>query len=168
LEVRLVKEVVPFGIRHRLSDRGAGVLDDDAHVGHRLDHQALTPQPHLTAARDLALDARGQALYFSRAPIPVARDHGGQVWWREAQQRPTELLQRAGPLRHIGIYGYRARFLREFPKLSQAPLEVAEALEQLRAMWHGHKIVVHVSPLSPGPGIDTPQDLERVRKMFAH
>lgn len=116
----------------------------------------------------VVLDARGQALYFSRAPIPVARDHGGQVWWREAQQRPTELLQRAGPLRHIGIYGYRARFLREFPKLPQAPLEVAEALEQLRAMWHGHKIVVHVSPLSPGPGIDTPQDLERVRKMFAH
>ena len=115
----------------------------------------------------VVLDARGQALYFSRAPIPVARDHAGVAWWRGAPRQTPELLQRAGPLRHIGIYGYRVGFLREFPKLSQAPLEVAEALEQLRAMWHGHRIVVHVSPVSPGPGIDTPQDLERVRQMFA-
>lgn len=116
----------------------------------------------------VVLDALGQALYFSRAPIPVARDHGRQAWWSLDQEQPPELLQRARPLRHIGIYGYRVRFLREFPKLSQAPLEVAEALEQLRAMWHGHKIAVHVSARSPGPGIDTPQDLERVRQMFSH
>lgn len=115
----------------------------------------------------VVLDARGQAMYFSRAPIPVARDHGKRAWWRDGPSGTPELLQRAGPLRHIGIYGYRVRFLRDFPKLSQAPLEVAEALEQLRAMWHGHKIAVHVSPQSPGPGVDTPQDLERVRQMFA-
>lgn len=115
----------------------------------------------------VVLDARGQALYFSRAPIPVARDHGGERWWQDASGPEQPLLQRARPLRHIGIYGYRAGFLRLFPQLAQAPLEVAEALEQLRAMWHGHKIVVHVSLQSPGPGIDTPQDLERVRRLFA-
>ena len=70
------------------------------------------------------------------------------------------------PLRHVGIYGYRAGFLRSFPALSQAPIEVVEALEQLRALWHGHRIAVHVSEHAPGPGVDTLQDLERVRKLF--
>jgi len=88
-------------------------------------------------------------------------------WWKESATGQP-LLQRAAPLRHIGIYGYRAGFLRLFPQMAQAPLEVAEALEQLRAMWHGHRIAVHVSLQSPGPGIDTPQDLERVRRLFAH
>ena len=115
----------------------------------------------------VVLDARSQALYFSRAPIPVARDHGPVHWWKESATGQP-LLQCAAPLRHIGIYGYRAGFLRLFPQMAQAPLEVAEALEQLRAMWHGHRIAVHVSLQSPGPGIDTPQDLERVRRLFAH
>ena len=114
----------------------------------------------------VVLDARGQALYFSRAPIPVARDSGTGAWW-QGTSRP-EQLRRAAPLRHIGIYGYRVGFLRQFPHLAQAPLEVAEALEQLRAMWHGYRIVVHVTHQSPGPGIDTPQDLERVRRLFGH
>ncbi len=76
------------------------------------------------------------------------------------------LLQQAAPMRHIGIYGYRAGFLRLFPQLAPAPLERAEALEQLRALWHGHRIAVHVTDRDPGAGIDTPQDLERVRQMF--
>jgi 3-deoxy-manno-octulosonate cytidylyltransferase (CMP-KDO synthetase) len=70
------------------------------------------------------------------------------------------------PLRHIGIYGYRAGFLRAFPRLPPAPVEGCEALEQLRALWHGHRIAVHVTDLKPGPGVDTPQDLARVRKLF--
>ena len=102
----------------------------------------------------VTLDARGLALYFSRAPIP---------FWRD---QPTALPSPA-PLRHIGIYGYRVGFLRQFPQLSQAPHEITESLEQLRAMWHGHRIAVHVTAHAPGPGVDTPEDLERVRRLFS-
>ena len=101
----------------------------------------------------VVLDARGLALYFSRAPIPHGRDQPGT-------------LPSPAPLRHIGIYGYRVGFLRQFPSLPQAPIEITEALEQLRAMWHGHRIAVHVSQHAPGPGVDTPEDLERVRRLF--
>jgi 3-deoxy-manno-octulosonate cytidylyltransferase (CMP-KDO synthetase) len=75
-------------------------------------------------------------------------------------------LPTPAPLRHIGLYAYRVGFLRIFPSLTPAPLENLEALEQLRALWHGHKIAVHISPHSPGPGVDTPEDLERVRQLF--
>jgi 3-deoxy-manno-octulosonate cytidylyltransferase (CMP-KDO synthetase) len=70
-------------------------------------------------------------------------------------------------LRHIGIYGYRAGFLKQFPLLPQAPVEITEALEQMRAMWHGHQIAVHVTPQAPGPGVDTPEDLQRVRSLMS-
>jgi len=106
----------------------------------------------------VVLDRQGFALYFSRAPIP---------WWRDGAAQGVTRLPPVAPLRHIGIYGYRAGFLREFPTLAAAPIEDAEALEQLRALWHGHRIAVHVTQDAPGPGIDTPQDLERVRKLFA-
>jgi 3-deoxy-manno-octulosonate cytidylyltransferase (CMP-KDO synthetase) len=69
-------------------------------------------------------------------------------------------------LRHIGIYAYRVGFLRMFPQLAQAPIEVCESLEQLRAMWHGYRVAVHVTEHAPGPGVDTAQDLERVRALF--
>lgn len=114
----------------------------------------------------VVLDANGEALYFSRAPIPVARDFPDLCWWQDAVTQDSSLLRAAAPLRHIGIYGYRVGFLRLYPRLARAPLEVAEALEQLRAMWHGYRIAVHVSHENPGPGIDTPQDLERVRLLF--
>ena len=106
------------------------------------------------------LDAKGNALYFSRAPIP---------WWRDGSTggAPPGVLPSPRPLRHIGIYGYRAGFVREFPSLASAPIEATEALEQLRALWHGHRIAVHVSRAAPGPGIDTPEDLARVRAIFA-
>jgi len=107
----------------------------------------------------VVLDARNTALYFSRSAIPAARDHADQAWWQGASGLPPAL-------RHVGIYGYRAGFLRQFPALPQAPLEQLESLEQLRALWHGHRIAVHISAQAPGPGIDTPQDLERVRAMF--
>ncbi|UYG51494.1 3-deoxy-manno-octulosonate cytidylyltransferase [Comamonas endophytica] len=109
-------------------------------------------------------DAQGLAQYFSRAPIPFARDHAGQPWWND----PAALAGHAGfaPLRHVGIYSYRAGFLRQFPKLAPAPTEALEALEQLRALWHGHRIAVHVTHDAPGAGVDTPADLERVRALL--
>ncbi len=118
----------------------------------------------------LVLDASGCASYFSRAPIPWARDLRGSDWWNgaaaEAQPRVAALAGFA-PLRHIGIYSYRAGFLRAYPTLPQAPTEALEQLEQLRALWHGHRIAVHLSEDVPGPGVDTQEDLERVRSLFA-
>jgi 3-deoxy-manno-octulosonate cytidylyltransferase (CMP-KDO synthetase) len=99
----------------------------------------------------VVLNAKNHALYFSRSLIPFNRD---------------QHLASPQPLRHVGIYSYRASFLRLFPKLAQAPIEVSESLEQLRALWHGHKIAVHVSSHAPGPGVDTPEDLERVRLLW--
>jgi 3-deoxy-manno-octulosonate cytidylyltransferase (CMP-KDO synthetase) len=103
----------------------------------------------------VVLDARNTALYFSRAPI---------AWWRDGG---ITALPNPAPLRHVGLYGYRVGFLREFPKLTQAPIEVTESLEQLRAMWHGHRIAVHITDHSPGHGVDTPEDLERVRLLLS-
>ncbi|MEO8542313.1 MAG: 3-deoxy-manno-octulosonate cytidylyltransferase [Burkholderiaceae bacterium] len=114
----------------------------------------------------VVMDARRHALYFSRAPIPLARDHPDDAWWMQAATPGNTLLRQAAPMRHIGIYGYRVGFLRLFPQLEPAPLERAEALEQLRALWHGYRIAVHVSDKDPGAGVDTPQDLERVRQLF--
>jgi 3-deoxy-manno-octulosonate cytidylyltransferase (CMP-KDO synthetase) len=105
----------------------------------------------------VVLNAAGMALYFSRAPI---------AWWRDGFADGIHHLAEPAPLRHIGIYSYRAGFLRLFPTLPQAPLEVTEALEQLRALWHGYQIAVHTSRTAPGAGVDTPEDLERVRKVF--
>lgn len=101
-------------------------------------------------------DAAGMALYFSRAPI---------AWWRDGFAEGVNSLPTPAPLRHVGIYSYRVGFLRQFPQLPQAPVEVTEALEQLRALWHGHRIAVHISPDAPGPGVDTPEDLAKVRAL---
>jgi 3-deoxy-manno-octulosonate cytidylyltransferase (CMP-KDO synthetase) len=107
----------------------------------------------------VVLDARQMALYFSRAPIP---------WWRDGQTPGGfKGLPSPAPLRHVGIYGYRASFLRLFPQLPPAPVETMESLEQLRAMWHGHRIAVHITDEAPGPGVDTPEDLDRVRTLLA-
>src|SRR4051794_24810493 len=106
----------------------------------------------------VVLQSDGTAMYFSRAPIP---------WWRDGFAGGIAGLPDPAPLRHIGIYGYRAGFLRAFPAMAQAPVESCEALEQLRALWHGHRIAVHVSDTAPGAGVDTPEDLERVRRVFA-
>jgi 3-deoxy-manno-octulosonate cytidylyltransferase (CMP-KDO synthetase) len=103
-------------------------------------------------------DAHGLALYFSRAPI---------AWWRDGFASGVRALPDPAPLRHVGIYAYRAGFLRAFPALEPAPLERLESLEQLRALWHGHRIAVHVTQDAPGPGVDTPEDLARVRALFA-
>ncbi len=105
----------------------------------------------------VVLDANAMALYFSRAPIP---------WKRDVYAAGVAALSDPLPLRHIGIYSYRVGFLLGFPQLPAAPLEALEALEQLRALWHGHRIAVFVSQTQPGPGVDTPEDLERVRRLF--
>ncbi|MEX8193569.1 3-deoxy-manno-octulosonate cytidylyltransferase [Comamonas guangdongensis] len=110
-------------------------------------------------------DAQGLASYFSRAPIPFSRDHGDEEWWHTAAPRAGHTG--FTPLRHIGIYSYKAGFLRAFPQLAPAPTEAMEQLEQLRALWHGHRIAVHLTPQAPGAGVDTPEDLERVRAIFA-
>lgn len=96
-------------------------------------------------------DQAGRALLFSRAPIPC---------WRDAV---NQTLPEPAPLRHIGLYAYRAGYLRRFPALASAPLERLEALEQLRVLWHGDRIAVHVTPHAPGAGVDTPEDLARIR-----
>jgi 3-deoxy-manno-octulosonate cytidylyltransferase (CMP-KDO synthetase) len=103
------------------------------------------------------LDSNGFAMYFSRAPIP---------WWRDGFATGVDKLPALKPLRHVGIYAYRAGFLRQFPKLAAAPIETVEALEQLRVLWHGHRIAVHVTRAAPGIGVDTPEDLERVRALW--
>lgn len=105
-----------------------------------------------------AADAR--ALYFSRAPIPWARDALAQGERVLAPDLPA--------LHHIGLYAYRVGFLRRFPDLPQGALERFEALEQLRALEHGHAIVVHRTQQAPMAGVDTPADLERVRAWYAN
>ena len=110
----------------------------------------------------VVLDAQGYASYFSRAPIPHARgERADRAWWADGAAPGL------APLRHIGLYSYRASFVRRFARLPPAPTEQIEALEQLRALWHGHRIAVHVTPSAPGAGVDTPEDLERVRAVFA-
>jgi 3-deoxy-manno-octulosonate cytidylyltransferase (CMP-KDO synthetase) len=140
-----------------------------ATAAHPIDTLAELDDPNVVK---VVLDAAGRALYFSRAPIP---------WWRDGRARvataaacastssasSSAAISSPAPLRHIGLYAYRAGFLRRFNTLSVSPLETVESLEQLRVLWHGERIAVHVSEARPGPGVDTPADLERVRAMFA-
>jgi 3-deoxy-manno-octulosonate cytidylyltransferase (CMP-KDO synthetase) len=117
----------------------------------------------------VVLDHEGYARYFSRAPIPYARDWFARSYGpsRDAFARSTSALPPGLPCyRHIGVYAYRARFLTTFPRLAPSPLEQFEALEQLRALWHGFAIAVAVRHDAPHPGVDTPEDLERARAWF--
>lgn len=100
----------------------------------------------------VVLNRSNEALYFSRAPIPFVRDHGSQS---------------IEHLRHLGIYAYRADFLQAYTRLEPAPPEQAEALEQLRALWNGYRIAVYIAPEAPPAGVDTPEDLERIRQLLA-
>ena len=103
----------------------------------------------------VVLDRRGRAMYFSRAAIPWDRD--GFAASRAA------LPPAYAALRHIGLYAYSNGFLQTYPELDSAPLETVEALEQLRVLWHGYPIAVHVTASAPAAGVDTPDDLARVR-----
>jgi len=106
----------------------------------------------------VVMDASGRALYFSRAPIPWSRD----AFAADRDRLPPGLPAR----RHVGLYAYRAGFLRRFPQLPPAPLEQHESLEQLRALAHGFGIAVIELPQALPPGVDTPEDLERVRALL--
>lgn len=101
----------------------------------------------------VVLNRAGEAMYFSRASIPFVRD--------------PDLSGTVTHLRHLGIYAYRADFLQAYSRLDPAPPEQAEALEQLRALWNGYRIAVHTATKAPPAGVDTPEDLERVRLILA-
>ena len=107
----------------------------------------------------VVLDRAGYALYFSRATIP---------WARDAFAADRTALPAGLPVyRHYGLYAYRVGFLRQYPALTDAAVERFEALEQLRALWHGYRIVVRITSGTPAPGVDTQEDLDRVRALYA-
>jgi 3-deoxy-manno-octulosonate cytidylyltransferase (CMP-KDO synthetase) len=135
-----------------LDERSDCVMSTAAHA---IDSVADLANPNVVK---VVLDAQQRALYFTRAPVP---------WWRDGHAQGLTTLPSPPPLRHVGLYGYRAGFLRSFPALPPSPLEQIESLEQLRVLWHGHRIAVHVAQQAPGPGVDTPEDLERVRALHA-
>jgi 3-deoxy-manno-octulosonate cytidylyltransferase (CMP-KDO synthetase) len=145
----LIDPALVRAVARLLAQRADCVMSTAAHA---LADEAEYHNPNVVK---VVLDAASRALYFSRAPLPWWRDGGGRV-----PMHPQ-------PLRHVGLYGYRAGFLRGFPMLPAAPIETAESLEQLRVLWHGHRIAVHVAETAPGPGVDTPEDLARVRALFA-
>jgi len=123
-------------------------LDENADMStacHAIHDAAALDNPNVVK---VVLDAKGHALYFSRSRIPYPREAGAACY------------------RHAGIYGYRVAFLRDFSKLQVSPLEKSEALEQLRALWHGFRIAVAISETEIPPGVDTPQDLDAVRKIL--
>jgi 3-deoxy-manno-octulosonate cytidylyltransferase (CMP-KDO synthetase) len=117
-------------------------------LAHAIDNVADWCSPHVVK---VVLNAAQRASYFSRASIP---------FWRDGS---TDQLPPHPVLRHVGLYAYRVGFLKTFPAMSPAPTELAESLEQLRALWHGHHIAVHVSDQVSAAGVDTPEDLARVR-----
>lgn len=135
-----------------LADSGAGMATLATPVADV--HELLDPN-----IVKLVRNGAGDALYFSRAPLP---------WPRDAFARDRDTLPAGGHwLRHIGIYAYRAGFLRAFAALPPAPLERTESLEQLRALEHGHRIAVGLAPEAFPPGVDTPEDLARAEARLA-
>ena len=147
----LIKPELINEVAHLLVQRPTASMSTAAHEIHELSEFT---NPNVVK---VVIDQAQLALYFSRAPIP---------WWRDGFAKGLQSLPQPAPLRHIGIYAYRVGFLQSFPNLPPAPIEKGEALEQLRALWHGYKIAVHITPEAPGPGVDTPEDLERVRALF--
>ena len=171
------------GVKHVLCDDARRALVPDRFACTSFDDAAAYAVLH--DAGDFAnpnvvkvvCDARGRARYFSRAPIPFARDAWGPLLgdWLSGQpdaaalQRlQSESLPAQFPcFRHIGIYAYRAGFLKHYAALPRCPLEDIEALEQLRVLWHGYGIRLVTVDHPPEPGVDTPEDLARVRQIVA-
>ncbi len=136
----------------QLAESGA----DIATVAHPIDNTADFFAPNVVK---VVCKANGDAMYFSRAPIPFARDH----FAKDKESLPSGFIA----CRHIGLYAYRAGFLRAYAKLTPSPVEGFEALEQLRALWHGYRISVLVSDHLPMPGVDTPEDAARMQEWFS-
>jgi 3-deoxy-manno-octulosonate cytidylyltransferase (CMP-KDO synthetase) len=140
---------------------------DIATAAHPLDHPQELFDPNVVK---VVTDASGLALLFSRAPIPWSREHFGSAFCGGAAAIDPAVIDRLPgelrPLRHVGLYAYRAAFLQRFRQMSPAPIELAEKLEQLRALWHGSRIAVLRLHCALPPGVDTPVDLERVRAIL--
>lgn len=124
---------------------------DMSTLAHPITDTADWVSPHVVK---VVLNKDSMASYFSRAGVPH---------WRDG----SSLILPPYPVyRHVGLYAYRCAFLKQFPRLQAAPTEKSEALEQLRALWHGYQIAVYVSDQASAPGVDTPQDLNRVQALF--
>ena len=149
----LMATALVSAVATRLADDADAAI---ATAAHPIDSAAEFFNPSVVK---VVCDVRGRARYFSRAPIPYARD---------AFATGTAVLPAGLPAyRHIGLYAYRVSFLQAYAKLPPCDLEHFEALEQLRALWHGYGISVVVTPNAPPGGVDTPEDLARVRGLFA-
>ncbi|MFA7240752.1 MAG: 3-deoxy-manno-octulosonate cytidylyltransferase [Sulfuricellaceae bacterium] len=144
-------------VAQHLADHPQAAISTACHAIH--DHATLC-NPNVVK---VVADRHGYALYFSRATIPYARD----AWTNPSLPTPHPVFPNGLPAyRHIGIYAYRTAFLKEYHLLEPAAIEQFEALEQLRALWHGYKISVMETGDAPQAGVDTPEDLERVRKFM--
>ncbi|MGX2970056.1 3-deoxy-manno-octulosonate cytidylyltransferase [Ursidibacter sp. B-7004-1] len=141
-----------------------------AQVANNLDHHQVnmaTLAVKLTTKEELfnpnvvktLTDKQGMALYFSRAPIPFARDYFADC--------DDQFIQQQNYLRHIGIYAYRAGFIKQYVAWKPTQLEQLESLEQLRALWYGEKIHLELAKEAPQVGVDTAEDLERVRQILS-
>ena len=149
IDPRLIARVAENLARHRAADIATACTP----IGDVRDFR----NPNIVK---VVIDCDGYALYFSRAPVPYARD----AFARGIRSLPAGL-----PVyRHLGIYAYRSGFLRRYAGLSPTAIERHEALEQLRALAHGHRISVAVTRKSPHPGIDTPRDLQLLRRAIRH
>lgn len=146
----------PALIRDVAAALAADELAAVATAAHAFDDAAAMFNPNVVK---VVIDAHQRALYFSRAPIPWARD----AFAAGREQLPAGLPV----LRHVGIYAYRAGFLKQYAALAPSAIEQWEALEQLRVLWHGERIAVRVIDHVPAAGVDTAEDLERVRRVFA-
>lgn len=135
-----------------VAEKEAGI----ATLAHPIVESAALFDPHVVK---VVLNAAGQALYFSRAPIPWHRDE----FLRDRAQLPDSVRF----LRHIGLYAYRVSFLRRYVAFEPSPMEIAESLEQLRVLWHGEPIRVGIAEEEPGPGVDTAADLARAAAYLA-
>ena len=134
-----------------LINQVANTLQSKPHCAMATAAVAIHDQIEITNpnAVKVVLSKNNEALYFSRSTIPFDRNHSSPIYYR-----------------HLGIYAYRTGFLKAFSNLAISPLEQAESLEQLRALWHGYAIAVHITPESPPPGVDTQADLDRARQFF--
>jgi len=150
-EPRMPPQLVRAVARQLADHRDAAI----ATACHRVHSAAEMFDPN---AVKVVLDKHGYAAYFSRAPIPYARD---------AFKADTSRLPQGLPVyRHLGLYAYRCSFLKVYSTLLPAAIEQFESLEQLRALWHGYRVSVAVTDQAPDPGVDTPEDLEKMRRAF--
>lgn len=161
----LIDPVLIRATAERLIDRPDAAM---ATVCHPLTDPVEVFNPNVVK---VVLDVRDDALLFSRAPIPWARD----AWASRSPNTPNPSPGGRGEVpipadlpvfRHVGLYAYRVGFLKAYPGLSQPALERLESLEQLRALWHGYRITVVRTDGASAPGVDTPEDLARVRSLF--